>query len=64
MCNKLRLRLRLLHIGLGLPAAIVGPSAHPLFYLQLATLNLPSPKPSANVILRDRGTYKNKIKIK
>ena len=44
MCNKLRLRLRLLHIGLGLPAAIFGPSAHPVFYLQLSPLNLPSPK--------------------
>ena len=25
-------------------AAIFGPSAHPVFYLQLAPLNLPSPK--------------------
>ena len=37
MCNKLRLRLRLLHIGLGLPAAIFRLSA------QLRTLSVLPP---------------------
>ena len=43
MCNKLRLRLRLLHIGLGLRAAIFGPSAHPVLYLRSVPLNPTSP---------------------
>ena len=35
MCNNFRLRLRLFHIGLGLPAAIFGPSAQLRTYTQL-----------------------------
>ena len=42
MCNKLRLSLNLLHIGLGLPAAIFGPLAHLVLYLRSAPLN-PTP---------------------